>query len=72
MDVGNLLTLEISRVLKIRELKTDSQLIGLHPESLGMGWAGTSPKPLVIGYYPSHGSGSVLDSGDVRAVVSVP
>jgi hypothetical protein len=49
-----------------------TSLFCFHPESFGRGWAGTSPKPLVIGRHPRDGSVSLLDSGAFLAVVIVP
>ena len=49
----------------------ESNLSGFHPESLGRGWAGTSPKSLVIGRQPRHGSGNLPASGAFLAVAIV-
>jgi hypothetical protein len=38
-------------------------LDSFHPESVGKGWAGTSPKPLVIGHHPLYGVDNVPDWG---------
>jgi len=42
-----------------------------NPESVGMVWAGTSPKPLVIGRHPRHGSGTLPASDAFLAVDGV-
>jgi len=51
--------------------ETPKVITGFRPESFGRGRAGTSPKPLVIGHHPLHGSGIllVLDSFPAVAIV---
>jgi hypothetical protein len=52
--------------------KSDRLLDSFHPESFGRGWAGTSPKPLVICHHLFLGSGRLLASGYFLAFVILP